>query len=119
MTLVDVVYIPAPHARRVKNELESLGLLDGRYKMVRASGPGAGGGAGNLVAIPVTGRVDAAAGPPDGARRPTAESAPGDAADGRSFRELVVGSGTEAVPFSSSYTAKMKQGRGLRSFREL
>ena len=96
MVKVDVIYIAARHAKEVKNELELLGLLDKRYKMVKVDSISSkeadgclGDRADNLVAIPVTKQCT---GP-------------------ETISRLVIGRGTEMVPFSSSSMGKMKQGK--------
>ena len=102
-TLVDVVYVAARHAKEVKNELESLGYLDKRYKMVKvdrrpqAVDDGAEGRIDHLIAIPVTN--EAVVTGPDNST--TSES--------KSFQSLLVGRGKVMVPFSSAATGRMKQ----------
>lgn len=81
MTQVNVVYVEARLAREVKHELDQLGLLEKRYKLVKADD--------NLIAIPVT---DTEA-----------------CSNNNSLKSLIVRVGTEMAPFSSSSMSKMKQ----------
>jgi len=113
---VDVIYVPALHAKEVKKELESLGFLDKRYKMVKVEKMSSDGKdtdgdeityegecLGNLIAVPVTGKYA------DWASAPNART------QGlkHSFQGRVVGRGVEIVPFSSSFMGKMKQKKRL------
>ena len=88
----DVIYIDPRDANKVKTELETLGFLDKRYKMVAVDKD-----QGKLIALPLTKQYDQLA------------------QHSYSFSRLVVASGIEKVPLSSSSTAKMKQQNGMHS----
>ena len=117
---VDVIYVAARHAKEVKNELESLGFLDKRYKMVKVVRRDAsddadtsvttedGKCAENLIAIPVTKQCV------QQVSTETSSDLTSSTLPNHSFERLVVGRGTEMVPFSSSSMGKMKQRNGLR-----
>ncbi|KAL3803338.1 hypothetical protein HJC23_009302 [Cyclotella cryptica] len=100
----DVVYVSNSNAKKVKVELESLGYLDKRFKMVKVLADGT-----NLIAIPITdsclsylkrkgNRSDCGDGSQDN------ESA-------YMFETLIVNTGRESVPLSSSSMGKLKQRR--------
>ena len=90
----NVVYVTKSNAKKAKIELESLGYLDKRYKMIPVANDA------NLIAIPIMGvclsylheRNDSNA-------------------DNSSFESFIVQVGRESVPFSSSHTGKLKQKR--------
>jgi len=115
---VNVIYVPANYAKEVKNELESLGFLDKRYKMIKVEkmplDNADGGGdvmahdgkcVGNLIAVPVMNQYIG-----QGVRTFTETAQQ----PKYSFEGLMVGRGVELVPFSSSAMGKMKQRKGLR-----
>lgn len=113
---VDVIYVAAHHAKTVKTELESLNFLDKRYKMIKVDNTKSSGVSleaencvGNLIAIPVTKQYSNRVVRTDSLSNPTSWMRPNN-----SFETLVVGRGTEVVPFSSSSMGKMKQSNGLR-----
>lgn len=101
--LATVIYVESRHAKAVKNELELHGLLDKRYKMIPV------GGNNNEIAIPIIvnphTNID---------QMIVAGINNDDINDGTSirfsmnFRQWVMRSGTEMVPFSSSSMGKMK-----------
>jgi len=84
LTKTDVVLVEARRAKEVKNELDRLGFLDKRYKMVKVEDS-------NRLAIPITEQFDVEA--------------------SLSLKDMVVRVGLEMVPFSSSYMSKIKQKR--------
>ena len=84
LTKTDVVLVEARRAKEVKNELDRLGFLDKRYKMVKVEDS-------NLLAIPITEQYNV-------------ESS-------TSLKDMVVRVGKELLPFSSSYMSKIKQKR--------
>ena len=91
MTKVDVVYVEARLAREVKHELDTLGLFDKRYKLVKVDD--------NLIAIPVTDQCSI---------RELVEET-GDSSISNNLKSLIIRVGTEMVPYSSSSMSKMKQ----------
>jgi len=84
LTKTDVVLVEARRAKEVKNELDRLGFLDKRYKMVKVEDS-------NRLAIPITEQFNVEA--------------------SLSLKDMVVRVGLEMVPFSSSYMSKIKQKR--------
>jgi len=84
LTKTDVVLVEARRAKEVKNELDRLGFLDKRYKMVKVEDS-------NRLAIPFTEQFNVEA--------------------SLSLKDMVVRVGLEMVPFSSSYMSKIKQKR--------
>ena len=99
---VDVVYVAARDAKTAKTELASRNFLDKRYKMIKVDsmssmsadeGPKDRGG--SIVALPITQRYS--------------EHATGSGSPLAIFDTLVLGRGTEVLPWSSSAMGKMKQ----------
>ena len=111
---VDVLYVASCHAKKVKNELDSLGYFDKRYKMVKAAKENVSEEGEtfveNLIAIPVTQQCISyftkVKQETSSALRVTKTNL--------IFVDLVVGLGTEKVPFSSSYIAKIRQNKIFR-----
>lgn len=84
---VDVVYVKSRQAKLVKNKLESLGFLEKRCKLVKVEQ--------DLIAVPVKEQFNI-----DGTRDET-------------LSNLIIRSGREKVPFSSSAMSKLKQTKRL------
>lgn len=84
---VDVVYVKSRQAKLVKNKLESLGFLEKRCKLVKVEH--------DLIAVPVKEKFNI-----DGTRDET-------------LSNLIIRSGREKVPFSSSAMSKLKQTKRL------
>ena len=84
---VDVVYVKSRQAKLVKNKLESLGFLEKKCKLVKVEH--------DLIAVPVKEKFNI-----DGARDET-------------LSNLIIRSGREKVPFSSSAMSKLKQTKRL------
>jgi hypothetical protein len=93
---VVVIYVNAKNAKEAKNALESLGLLNRRYKMIKVNHNNHDD---NLIAIPVTESFSDLA------------SAVREVNYASRLKQLIVKSGTETVPFSSSLMGRMKQKR--------
>ena len=109
LTEVDVIYVIARHAKGFKVGLESLGLLDKRYKLVPANKSDCNE---KLIAIPITKQcID------------TITTTEGSFTEASSQfvlerihpnpHSVVIGVGKEMVPFSSSSMSKMNQKKGL------
>ena len=96
-TETNVIYVKKSNAKKAKIELESLGYLDKRYKMIPVANDS------NIIAIPITEvcysylheRNDNNNG----------------STDKSSFESVIVQVGRESVPFSSSLIGKLKQKR--------
>jgi hypothetical protein len=84
---VDVVYVKSRQAKLVKNKLESLGFLEKKCKLVKVEH--------DLIAVPVKEKFNI-----DGTRDET-------------LSNLIIRSGREKVPFSSSAMSKLKQTKRL------
>ncbi|KAL7467225.1 hypothetical protein ACHAXS_007475 [Conticribra weissflogii] len=107
----DVLCVASRFAKKVKTELERLGYLDKRYKMVKVSGhptgenDAANSSTDNMIALPVTENCIANL---DEVRKQIFYSvADGDATN----LPIVVEVKRETVPLSSSSVGKMKQSR--------
>ena len=124
MVEVDVIYVPARNAKEIKNELESLNYLDKRYKLAKVErrAPDTHDGEGrveNLIAVPITKRcVDQLADMatildktscPEAEKTAMVTSPQGP--EHCPFQRLMVGCGTERVPYSASSIGRMKQRR--------
>jgi len=114
MVQVDVIYVSARNAKGVKNELESLGFLDKRYKLIKVERTSSEDvniatedkqSTENLIAIPVTKQCIEQVGETTNAS--SNETTP------NMLEALVVGKGMEMVPYSSSSMSKMKQRKGV------
>ncbi len=93
---VDVIYVKAYNAKEAKNVLESLGLLNKRYKMVKVILDNRDD---SLIAIPVTESFNDLS---NTLRKVNCASR---------LKQFIVKIGTETVPFSSSSMGRMKQKR--------
>ena len=91
-TAADVIYVTKPNAKKVKVELESLGYLDKRFKMVPVASDK------SLIALPITNACLLYL------KRANKEPV-------CSFEEIVTKIGKESVPLSSSSVGKLKQKR--------
>ncbi|KAL3809635.1 hypothetical protein ACHAXA_010610 [Cyclostephanos tholiformis] len=94
----DVIYVNAHNAKKAKNVLESLGLLNKRYKMVKVNYDYRDD---NLIAIPVTERFT---------DQLLADNVRGVNCASR-LKQFIVKRGIETVPLSSSSMGRMKQKR--------
>ena len=90
----NVIYVTKSNAKKAKIELESLGYLDKRYKMILVANDA------NLIAIPIT-RICLS----------YLNERNDSNMDKSSFESFIVQVGRESVPFSSSLTGKLKQKR--------
>lgn len=100
----DVVYVSSSNAKKVKVELESLGYLDKRFKMVKVVV-----GDTNLIALPIT---DSCLGYLKQERSGCASNdESGDKKSADTFEGLILKTGRESVPLSSSSLGKLKQRR--------
>ena len=90
----DVIYVRKSNAKKAKIELESLGYLDKRYKMIPVANDA------NLIAIPIMGVCLSYLNERNDSNM-----------DKSSFESFIVQVGRESVPFSSSLTGKLKQKR--------
>ncbi|KAL7480094.1 hypothetical protein ACHAW6_005799 [Cyclotella cf. meneghiniana] len=100
----DVVYVSSSNAKKVKVELESLGYLDKRFKMVKVVV-----GDTNLIALPIT---DSCLGYLKQERSGCASNdGSGEQESAYTFEGLILKTGRESVPLSSSSLGKLKQRR--------
>jgi hypothetical protein len=99
----DVVYVSASNAKKVKVELESLEYLDKRYKMVKVVSGNA-----NLIALPITDSCLSYL-IKKGNRSEASDGSGGESLF--AFESLIVKTGRESVPLSSSSLGKLKQRR--------
>ncbi|KAL7517675.1 hypothetical protein ACHAWX_002582 [Stephanocyclus meneghinianus] len=100
----DVVYVSSSNAKKVKVELESLGYLDKRFKMVKVVV-----GDTNLIALPIT---DSCLSYLKQERSGCASNdGSGDQESAYTFEGLILKTGRESVPLSSSSLGKLKQRR--------
>lgn len=108
-TEVDVIYVAARHAKEFKNGLQSLGLLDKRYKLIKVDKSESQR---NLIAVPVTNECIDQITDADGKFRDPTTSVLGKIHPNCSL-DIVFGIGKEVLPYSSSSMSKMKQRKGL------
>ena len=97
-TETNVIYVKKSNAKKAKIELESLGYLDKRYKMIPVANDA------NLIAIPITEVCYSYLHERNGNNK-------NGSTDMSSFESVIVQVGRESVPFSSSLIGKLKQKR--------
>ena len=97
-TETNVIYVKKSNAKKAKIELESLGYLDKRYKMIPVANDS------NLIAIPITEVCYSYL-------HERNDNNKNGSTDMSSFESVIVQVGRELVPFSSSLIGKLKQKR--------
>ena len=105
----NVIYVKSCHAKTVKNELEQIGLLDKRYKMISVSN--------DEIAIPILSNSQSSIVDDNCSNRNRNHDKDDDGGKDDSmpsYQQWVLRYGTELVPFSSSYLGRMKNKNGTR-----
>lgn len=95
----NVIYVKSCHAKIVKNELEQIGLLDKRYKMISVSK--------DEIAIPILSNSQSSSVDDNNCTKINHDKDDKDDSMS-SYPQWVIRYGTELVPYSSSYLGKMK-----------